>query len=218
VKVTLDAGLDAIITLGVLSLEGVSVRPEAPLLIADVEDACTSFRQRFAGRPSGDVPGAEDARTLYKAFGIDPTRYRPSNESLLRRALKGEALHRINTAVDAVNLCSLHHQLPYGLYDAAKIEPPVVLRRGVPGEIYEGIRKGAITLGGKPVLADARGPFGNPTSDSERTSVQLETRDLLVTVYAPRAVGRSRMDRVLEATLDVMTRHCGGRCIERAIL
>lgn len=216
--VTIDAGLEGIVTLGVLRLAGVSVRAEDPRLAAEVEEACASFRARFAGRPSGDVPGAEDARGLYKAFGIDPTRTRPSNESLLRRALKGEALYRINTAVDAVNLCSLVQQLPYGLYDAAQIEPPVVLRRGAEGESYEGIRKGTISLGGRPVLADARGAFGNPTSDSARTSVGLETRDLLVTVYAPRAAGRARLERVLDATVDVMVRHCGGDCVDRDIL
>jgi len=217
-NVTIGAGLDAIVTLGVFRLEGVSVRTEDPRLAAEVDEACASFRARFSGRPSGDVPGAEDARTLYKAFGIDPTRYRPSNESLLRRALKGEALYRINTAVDAINLCALLQQLPYGLYDAAHVEPPVVLRRGAEGESYEGIRKGTIMLAGKPVLADARGPFGNPTSDSARTSVSVDTRDLLVTVYAPRAVGRPRMEQVLQATVEVMTRHCGGQCIDRAIL
>lgn len=217
-NVTIDAGLVGIVTLGAVRLEGVEVRAEDPRLVAEVDAACASFRSRFAGRPSGDVPGAEDARGLYKAFGIDPTRTRPSNESLLRRALKGEALYRINTAVDAVNLCSLVQQLPYGLYDAGQLVPPIVLRRGAEGESYEGIRKGTISLSGRPVLADTRGPFGNPTSDSARTSVSLDTRDLLVTVYAPRAAGRDRMDRVLQATLDVMTRHCGGQCTAKAIL
>ena len=57
-----------------------------------------------ASGKSAEVPGAADARTLYKALGLDPTKTRPSNEALLRRALKGESLYRINTLVDALNL------------------------------------------------------------------------------------------------------------------
>jgi len=87
-------------------------------------------RTRRRGGKSAEVPGAADARTLYKALGLDPTKYRPSNEALLRRALKGEPLYRINTLVDALNLSSLRHQLPFGLYDLARVEPPVALRKG----------------------------------------------------------------------------------------
>ena len=86
------------------------------------------------------MPGTEDARTLYKALGIDPTKTRPSNEALLRRALKGEPLYRINTLVDALNLASLREQLPFGLYDLDRVRSSVTLRMGRPGEVYEGIR------------------------------------------------------------------------------
>jgi DNA/RNA-binding domain of Phe-tRNA-synthetase-like protein len=215
---TIDPALERIVQLGVLLLKDVRVAAEDPRLVTEVDEACASFRRTHGDIPSGNVPGTEVARGLYKALGIDPTRTRPSNESLLRRALKGEALYRINTAVDAINLCSLVHQLPYGLYDADRVAPPVVLRKGGPGEWYEGIRKGEIHLDGRPTLADARGPFGNPTSDSARTSVGLETHALLVTVYAPRAMARTKMDSVLDATLDVLTRHVGGTCAERQVL
>ena len=103
--------------------------------------------------------------------------------------LKGEALYRVNTLVDALNLASLRHQLPFGLYDAARLRPPVLLRRGAAGEGYEGIRKARVNVEGRPVLVDAEGPFGNPTSDSARTSITLETREALVVCYAPAAIG-----------------------------
>ena len=76
------------------------------------------------------MPGAADARTLYKALGLDPTKTRPSNEALLRRALKGKSLYRISTLVDALNLSSLREQLPFGLYDLDHVDPPVTLRKG----------------------------------------------------------------------------------------
>jgi DNA/RNA-binding domain of Phe-tRNA-synthetase-like protein len=196
--------------LGLLVVVGVSVRESDPALDAEVDGACASLRERHGRGRSSEVPGTADARTLYKALGIDPTKTRPSNEALLRRALKGESLYRINTLVDALNLVSLREQLPFGLYDLDRVEPPVVLRQGAAGESYEGIRKGPVQVAGRPVLVDAEGPFGNPTSDSLRTSITLETRRALVVAWAPAGYTPSRLDDVLERTAETLTRFNGG--------
>ena len=206
------------VRLGVLVLEGVAVREADAALAAETLAYAAELRGRYGDGKSGDVPGAADARALYKALGLDPTKTRPSNEALLRRVLKGEALYRINTLVDAMNLCSLRSQLPFGLYDLGRIEPPVILRKGGPGESYEGIRKAAVNVEGRPVLADARGPFGNPTSDSARTMATLETRAALVTVYAPASYNERRLGEVLEGTETTLTRYCGGGGAERRVV
>lgn len=206
------------VRLGLLAIEGVSVRERDEALEAEVQRACASFRERYGDGRSSEVPGAADARTLYKALGIDPTKTRPSNEALLRRALKGEALYRINTLVDALNLVSLREQLPFGLYDLQRVRPPVLLRKGAPGEAYEGIRKGPVNVEGRPVLVDADGPFGNPTSDSARTSITLATRDALVVAYAPAGHATGRLEAVLDATGETLTRFCGGSLRERRLL
>lgn len=215
---TLAPELAGRVRLGILVLEGVRVRDADPALAAEVDAYCAQLRSRHGDGKSAEVPGAAEARSLYKALGIDPTKTRPSNEALARRALKGETLYRINSLVDALNLCSLRHQLPYGLYDLAKIEPPVVLRNGAPGESYEGIRKGPVNVEGRPVLVDARGPFGNPTSDSARTCITLEARTALVTVYAPASYATARLSEVLDASEATLTRHCGGARADRRIL
>lgn len=212
------AELTGRVRLGVLALRGVGVHAADDALTAEVERVSAEFRERYGGGRSGEVPGAADARTLYKALGIDPTKTRPSNEALLRRVLKGESLYRINALVDALNLCSLREQLPFGLYDLAQVRPPVTLRRGAPGESYEGIRKGAVNVEARPVLVDAVGPFGNPTSDSARTCVTTATRDALVVLYAPAGFTRARVERVLDATRDTLTRFCGGAEAARWVL
>src|SRR5215467_14584870 len=79
--------------LGLLTLDGVSVREKDDALAAETDAECAALRARYGDGKSAEVPGAADARTLYKALGLDPTKIRPSNEALLRRALKGEALY-----------------------------------------------------------------------------------------------------------------------------
>jgi DNA/RNA-binding domain of Phe-tRNA-synthetase-like protein len=211
--VTIDESLAGRARLAALVLGDLTVRDASPALAEELEKACGDLRSRHRGRTSGDVPEVAAARQLYKALGIDPTRRRPSNESLLRRALKADALCQINTLVDSVNLCSLVEQLPYGLYDLARVAPPVVLRLGCEGEGYEGIRKGFVSVAARPVLVDSVGPFGNPTSDSLRTSITLATQSALLVVYAPRTLSRSALMGIVERTIARVLPHNGGRVV-----
>lgn len=149
-------------------------------------------------------------RTMYKKVGIDPTKTRPSNEALLRRVRKGDTLPRINSMVDVCNWCSLEFQLPYGLYDAAKIAGDVTMRIGGDGEKYAGIRKDEVNVGGRITVADSQGPFGNPTSDSSRTMVTPATTELLVVIYSPVEIPKSQLDRVVEVTAERMRGILGG--------
>jgi len=214
VAVTVAGDLAGRVRLGVVVIEGVAVRASDQGLAAEIEATAQDFRRRHAGVPSGDVPGVEEARALYKAVGLDPTKTRPSNEALLRRVLKGEALYTVNTLVDALNLSSLREQMPFGLYDLDRVEPPVELRRGRPGESYEGIRKAAVNVDGRPVLSDAGGAFGNPTSDSARTMITLDTRSTLVIAYAPATATASRVQGVLERTAATLVRYSGGKVVD----
>jgi DNA/RNA-binding domain of Phe-tRNA-synthetase-like protein len=213
----IHASLTGRVRIGLLAIDGVSVREGDPALVAEVDAACAGLRARYGEGRSSEVPGTADARTLYKALGIDPTKTRPSNEALLRRALKGESLYRINTLVDALNLVSLREQLPFGLYDLGRVKPPVSLRLGAAGESYEGIRKGPVNVEGRPVLVDAEGPFGNPTSDSLRTSITLATTRCLVVAYAPAGFSPARLDGVLDRTAAALTKACGGAAAGRRL-
>ena len=206
------------VRLGVLELEGLTVREADAGLADEVDRYCDALRRQHAGASSGEVPGVAEARALYKALGLDPTKTRPASEALLRRMLKGEALYRVNTLVDALNLCSLRAQLPFGLYDLDQIHPPVVLRLGEAGEAYEGIRKGPVRVDGRPTLADALGPFGNPTSDSARTMIRTSTRRALVTVFAPGDCPPHRLEAVLMDTEATLTRFSGGSASHRTVL
>ena len=161
--------------------------------------------------PPADVAAV---RTMYRRVGLDPTKTRPSSEALLRRVRKGDTLPRINSMVDVCNWCSLEFQLPYGLYDAGRIEGDVTLRLGAEGESYAGIRKDDVHVAGRITLADQRGPFGNPTSDSARTMVTTATTRALLLVFAPREIDQRRLAEVLDVTSARMTQFTG--CVEIA--
>jgi len=199
---TVAADLEAIVRPGVLWLEGAVVADQDPRL----DDPLARAEAAVRARPPEALAAV---RTMYKRVGIDPTRRRPSSEALLRRVRKGEALPRVNAMVDVCNWSSLETQLPFGLYDASHIAGDVVLRLGVHGESYSGIRKADVHVAGRITLADSLGAFGNPTSDSARTMVTTATTRALVVVFAPTEVGAHRLDRVLDLTAARMQEFTG---------
>lgn len=147
-------------------------------------------------------------RAMYRRFGVDPTKTRPSSEALLRRLRKGDELPRINNLVDVINWSSVESQLPFGLYDLGHVVPPIVARLGLKDEAYAGIRKDVVHLEGRVVVADASGPFGNPTSDSARTMVTEETRRCLVLIFAPSDVDAARVATALDRTRHRIAEYC----------
>jgi DNA/RNA-binding domain of Phe-tRNA-synthetase-like protein len=204
-RFTLAPELASIVRPGVLWLDAATVVDRDPRLNAPLAAAEAAVRIR----PPEEIVAV---RTMYKRVGLDPTKTRPSSEALLRRVRRGDSLPRINSMVDVCNWCSLEFQLPYGLYDWAKIGGDVELRIGRDGESYPGIRKDDVHVTGRITLADAIGPFGNPTSDSARTMVTTVTTGALLVVFAPREVDARHLTVVLDTTSSRMSEFTG--CLE----
>lgn len=209
-RFSLAADLQAVVRPAVLWLDHATVVEREPRLDAPLAAAESAVRTS----PPEEIVAV---RTMYKRVGIDPTKRRPSSEALLRRVRKGDPLPRINSMVDVCNWCSLEFQLPYGLYDSARIDGDVVLHLGREGESYPGIRKDDVHVGGRITLADSAGPFGNPTSDSARTMVTTATRQALVVVFAPHEVDARQLAGVLDTTARRMLAFTGARETARSV-
>jgi DNA/RNA-binding domain of Phe-tRNA-synthetase-like protein len=160
-------------------------------------------RSRFAPESLSSDPTVAALRSLFRAAGCDPTRYRPSSEALLRRVLKGEDLPAIHPLVDLNNCLSVELAVPCCVVAEGSFAPPVVLRAGRAGETYESLR-GPFNLEGKPLLADAEGPFGTPITDSQRVKVREGDRRAWMVAYLPRGIltpeaGRDALNALLAA-------------------
>ena len=146
---------------------------------------------------SGEIGAVGRARELYRRFGLDPTRVRPSSEALLRRLKKGEALPRINSLVDVANALSVQLQVPVGLYDLDKVKgDQLVIRLGAEGEGYIGIGKEHVNVARRICVADAEGPCGNPSADSARTMITTDTERAAWIYFLP--VRDEDIDRTAE--------------------
>jgi DNA/RNA-binding domain of Phe-tRNA-synthetase-like protein len=161
------------------------------------EDFELEVKRAMQAVRTGEVGDPAPARALYRRFGIDPTRVRPSSEALLRRLKKGEPLPRINSLVDVANALSVQLQVPVGLYDLGKVKgDEVVMRLGAEGESYTGIGKERVNVAGRICVADAEGAIGNPSSDSARTMITTDTERAAWIYFLP--VDDETIDRTAE--------------------
>ena len=171
--------------IGILQIDGLRVRESPDELKSMLNDLASQCAEKYKDQPLGEIPVVKSIRGIFHRSGLDPTRYRPSSESLLRRAVKAKGLYFINSAVDLVNYFSLKMLWPVGLYDAGKLNPPITWRIGQEGESYEGIGRDRLNLAHFPLLVDQEGPFGSPISDSMRTRVTEECSRILWVTFAP---------------------------------
>lgn len=143
-----------------------------------------------------EIPNIKESRAAYKAFGKDPSRYRVSSEALIRRIGQGKGLYEVNTVVDANNLISIRSGFSVGSYDVSRLGEQLVFRTGKPGETYKGIGKAEVHIENLPVLADALGPVGSSTSDSERAMITEETKEVLTLIYC--FSGKEELEKAME--------------------
>lgn len=151
------------------------------------------------------IPNIKDARDGYKVLGKDPSRYRLACESLLRRLVKGNKLYRINNVVDVGNVLSIETSRSIAVLDADKIVGDVEIRVGK-DEMYEGIGRGQINIENIPVYCDQIGPFGSPTSDTMRTMITDETKNVLVFIISFN--GKNYLDNDIELCQNLYNEYC----------
>jgi DNA/RNA-binding domain of Phe-tRNA-synthetase-like protein len=155
-------------------------------------------------------------RAAYKALGKDPARYRGSAEALLRRVIASKGLPRINAVVDVINLVSVESRLPVGLYDLAAVSGDIVFRAGRAGETYKGIGKYDLNLEGLALFADAIGPHGSATSDSERTMVTASTKSIVALIVS--FGGAADLPRWPQRMCELLTLYAAARNCESTVI
>lgn len=157
--------------------------PTPQALIDELQAAAEKIKSTYELSMINKRPAVAATRKAYKALGKEPNRYRPSSEALCRRIVKDLGLYYINSLVDLINVVSIASGYSIGGFDVDKISgDTLTLGAGREGEDFEGIGRGALNIASMPVYRDMTGGVGTPTSDNERTKLDLTTKRLLMCI------------------------------------
>lgn len=206
------------VKLGVVEADGVSVAPSNLELANQMDAVCERLRGAHTLESVMELESIRAVRSMFRLWGIDPARYRPSSEALSRRVVQGKGLYRISNVVDIGNCGSIETGWPYGSYNRALLALPVSFREGGQSETYEGIGKQTWHLAGRPVLADSAGAFGSPISDSTRTMVTEATQDVLSVIYAPASATDASVKQAAERLAERLQSFAGAQAARWEII
>ncbi|GAA4710944.1 B3/4 domain-containing protein [Brevibacillus fulvus] len=202
-------------SLGVIFYKDSHVTPSPKLLQGRINYFVELLRLEHDRTGISEITSIQNWRTAFKKVGIDPSRYRPSAESLIRRLLQGNPFFWINSAVDVNNFLSIYHALPYGIYDADKLHGPIVFRIGTSADHYIGLNGREMNMNGKLLLADATGAFGSPIVDSQRTAVTEETKNFMQIIYVPQVPSPPTSEEIIGSTVQMFTEINGGEVVSQ---
>ena len=158
----------------------VNVEASGEKILALSDEIIAKVQSELTIEKISQKPTIKSTKEAYRKLGKDPSRYRPSAEALTRRVVNGKGLYHVNNMVDLLNLVSLESGLSIGGYDADKIIGSIEFGVGRPNETYVAIGRGNLNIENLPLLRDATGAFGSPTSDSVRTMVTDQTSSFLM--------------------------------------
>ena len=155
-------------------------------------------------------PPVTEWRSIFKKFGTDPARYRPSSESLLRRLKKGSSIPLVHSAVDINNLLSLQYKIPIGIYDLDQIKGDIMVDSGNDLSSYEGLNGREMSFDHKIHSLDQKGAFGSPIVDSKRTAVAENTTNAIQLFYLQPSLSLSECKKLVTASAEMFHQIHGG--------
>lgn len=197
------------VKLGVVEADDLKVALVNAELAPLMDEICERKRREFTLESLAEAEAVRGVRGMFRAWDMDPSKYRPSSEALLRRVVQGKGLYRVSNVVDICNIGSIETGWPFGCYDRARISRPIELRHGLAGESYEGIGKKMWHLEGRPVLADAQGGFGSPISDSTRSMITESAMATLTVIYAPAQASSILLEAAMQRLCERLAQFAG---------
>ncbi|MGL6107990.1 B3/B4 domain-containing protein [Romboutsia sp.] len=217
INIRIDKKLKEKCNVHIVSIEAkVKVGNSDDRLIDVINKTCKKIESNIKQEDILKLKNIDSSRKAYKSLGKDPSRYRLSSESLVKRVVKGMGLYYVNNIVEINNLVSLESNYSVGTYDLDKIKGEIVFSVGEEGERYDGIGRGSINLENMPVFKDEEGYFGSTTSDSTKAMITEDTKHILMNIIA--FENDEKLSDYLEFASKLIKEHANGVILDTKII
>ena len=198
------------IKIGIIAYQDIVADTIPSMLIGRLQLFIEQLHTELESKPLNTYEGIVSWRKVFKQTGSDPSRYRPSVESLFRRVKKEAYTPSGNSAIALNNFFSLQYTCPLGIYNLSEIKGDVVFRIGTHEDIYEGLNGRVNKLDGIIGSFDETGPFGSPYVDSIRTSVNDSTSNALHVIYFHPEIDMDQAQKIMMAISKMFIQVHGG--------
>jgi DNA/RNA-binding domain of Phe-tRNA-synthetase-like protein len=200
---------------GVLYLDDLHNQPSPPELQQAFLEEQRRVLERVRDLSPSEIPSLAAWRSAFRAFGVEPTKYRSAAEALLRRLTKKGDIPIINAMVDLYNLISIRYALPMAAFDTHHIHAGVTVcfadgsERFTPHDTpeVEHPDPGEVIFVDEDGLIFARRWCWKQSAESE---ARLETSRAILTIEAHHADAERDVRAAIDDVLDLLPRYVGG--------
>lgn len=205
-------GLRAGLVLGAGLHNGLA--PE-PLRAAFLQEQRATL-QRIGATPLSEIESLAAWRSAFRAFGVNPTKYRSAPEALLRRLAKKGDIPNINILVDICNLVSIRYALPVAAFDTGALATPVTVHFAAGAERFTPLGESEVEHPDprEVVFSDTTGLVTARRwcwRQSAESAASPATRQAFFTIEAQHPAGASEVQKALEDLLGLLEAYAGGR-------
>ncbi|MCL2016017.1 MAG: phenylalanine--tRNA ligase beta subunit-related protein [Defluviitaleaceae bacterium] len=181
-------------------------------------DTFKAFAQKFGNHKDFETHKNIVAwREIYRSFGVNPKKKKPTAESLLVRVIRSGYAPKISPAVDAYLCAETVHYLPIGGYDLDKITGDIVLRFSEGNEKFLGIgaESEEVTDTSEVVYSDNNHVLTRCWNyrDCDFSKIDKETTTLALFSEAPYAtISDNEAKETVNSIKENLQKFCGAEC------
>jgi len=205
---------------GIVIASGFDNRRSGEQSAALLAQAAEQVRQRVGDAEIPALPEIAPWREAYRAFGVKPSKYRSSIESLYRSAVAG-SLRSINPLVDLYNVVSLQAGSPCGGEDLAALDGDVHLTRATGTELFTplGMAEDQPPIPGEIIYRDETGAFCRCLNwrEADRTKLTEETTNAILCMEVIDPTRTEDIQRACEELATLIETHLGGNTVVRMV-
>ncbi len=200
---------------GIVLTRGITNDPPSGKLNNEYLTEQGSTLSRIAGTALSEIEPLAAWRGAFRAFGVNPTKYRSAPEALLRRLTKKGDIPSINTLVDICNLVSIRYAIAVAAFDTSALQGEVTVRFADGSERYTplGVSEVETPEPGEVIFADDSGLVIARRwcwRQSDESAARENTQNVIITVEAQHANCQSDVEAALADVLELLNAHVGG--------
>lgn len=203
------------LTIGVVIAHNIANRKSDAILEQFKKEAESKLRSsEWTTERLPENPYISSWREIYRSFGINPKKYSPTAEALIRRVLKGNSLPQISVVVDTYLAVELEHFLPIGGYDLDAIKGDIVLRFSPGNESFVPIGGGSKETNPDDVVYSDNNQVLTihwNFLDCDATKITLDTKSFILCMeMADPKIPLAKLEKATLALRQTLEKFCPG--------